>query len=140
MLHSDVGAESLSDHWREIESFVTSRKQTHSISNSNQLRKKMIDHYLYTSSKRVVSHLSRTITIYLLLYLSGSANTVHNIFSLSYAVSGVILILPRNLAKQQAIVKILFAVHNPLSSLPSRYFSVPPPNQIYPPFPYHVHD
>ena len=50
------------------------------------------------------------------------------------------LILPRNLAKQQAIVKILFAVHNPLSSLPSRYFSVPPPNQIYPPFPYHVHD
>ena len=36
----------------------------HSIFNSNQLRKKMMDHYLYTSSKRVVSHLSCTITIY----------------------------------------------------------------------------
>ena len=114
----------------------------HGIFNSNQLRKKMMDHYLYTSSRRVVSHLGCTITIYLLLYLSRSTNIVCNMFtSLSCLCCIWCLIdFAKKSGEAAAMVKILFAVHNPLSSLPSRYFSVPPPNQIYPPFPYHVHD
>ena len=95
-----------------------------SISNFNQSRKKMMEHYLYTRSVKWCHTSVVQILPAFLRTPQWNVSVSTNIVYLSYATreSGVILILPRNLAKQQRWWKSCLPSTISCPPLLSRYF------------------